>query len=310
MAVKPAQSSRVFLCYAQNDYDIVYTLYTRLLHDNVSVYLDEESVLPGQDWDLEISNTIRNADIIIICLTKEFSQAGYHLKEMRLALDEADMQPDGRIYIIPARLENCDIVEGLNRWQVVDLFRPTGYEKLKRTIEVQTINLSVELEKNESPSVTSAKKSLVNQNLISKRKGEEKWTKNNKLSVSKKLSKNNHIKSRNKKPLKTEIVVALIGAFAYVIAGLLGSPISEKIFSDNVVPSITHTPAVYQEAANPPETYPTEIADVDLAGNIIFMKLVPTGRFMMGSDYGINDGNFIHSIFTDAFYIDVKEVTN
>ena len=42
----------------------------------------------------------------------------------------ADEQPDGVAYLIPVRLEECEVPERLKRWQWVDLFRDGGYERL------------------------------------------------------------------------------------------------------------------------------------------------------------------------------------
>jgi formylglycine-generating enzyme len=40
------------------------------------------------------------------------------------------------------------------------------------------------------------------------------------------------------------------------------------------------------------------------------MKLIPAGTFQMGSDVGDADERPVHTVYVDAFYIDVHEVTN
>lgn len=40
------------------------------------------------------------------------------------------------------------------------------------------------------------------------------------------------------------------------------------------------------------------------------MRLVPAGKFMMGSASGSNDEKPVHQVYLDAFYMDVYEVTN
>jgi hypothetical protein len=47
-----------------------------------------------------------------------------------MVLDLADEQPEDKIYLIPARLEECDVPNRLARWQWVDLFDPKGYNRL------------------------------------------------------------------------------------------------------------------------------------------------------------------------------------
>jgi len=93
--------------------------------------LDEEDLLPGQDWRQEIPKAVRAADVVIVCLSKRFiAKAGYGQKEIVLALDAADEKPEGTIFIIPVKLEECQIPERLSRWHWVNLFEERGYERL------------------------------------------------------------------------------------------------------------------------------------------------------------------------------------
>lgn len=125
---------KVFLCHASADKPAVRALYTRLTKDGVDAWLDKEKLLPGQDWELEIRKAVRESDVVVVCLSKQFNQAGFRQKEVRLALDTAMEQPEGEIFIIPARLEECDTLESLRRWHWVDLFEDGGYNKLKQTL--------------------------------------------------------------------------------------------------------------------------------------------------------------------------------
>ncbi len=128
----------VFICHAPIDRDAVYTLYNRLTHDGVDLWVGEENLLPGQDWELEIRKAVRAADAVIVCLSKGFNQVGYQHKEVRIALNEASMQPEGSIFIIPARLEECDILESLKRWHCVDLFEADGYRRLVQALKARS----------------------------------------------------------------------------------------------------------------------------------------------------------------------------
>lgn len=124
------RSLKVFLCHAHADREAVYDLYKRLKREGVDAWLDKEELLPGQDWEHEIRKAVREADAIVVCLSKQFDQAGFRQKEVRLALDTAMEQPEGEIFIIPARLEECDNLESLRKWHWVDLFEENGYYNL------------------------------------------------------------------------------------------------------------------------------------------------------------------------------------
>jgi hypothetical protein len=122
---------KVFLCYSHKDFAQVYSLFRKLSSSGFDTWLDKVSLLPGQDWELEITKAVRSADIFIACLTQEFvSKSGFSQKEIRLAWDVAQEQPEGTIFIIPLRLEECEIPDRLKRWHWCNLFEQTGYEQL------------------------------------------------------------------------------------------------------------------------------------------------------------------------------------
>ena len=96
------------LCHASQDKPIVRELYQRLNAEGwIDPWLDEEKLLPGQDWDMEIEKTVEATDAVIVCLSKgSVSKEGYIQKEIKKVLDVSDKKPEGTIFIIPARLEN------------------------------------------------------------------------------------------------------------------------------------------------------------------------------------------------------------
>jgi hypothetical protein len=131
------RSMKIFLCHAHADRGSVHVLHNQLTKIGMDVWLDKERLLPGQDWELEIRNAVSEADIVIVCLSKQFSQAGFRQKEVRLALDTAMEKPEGEIFIIPARLEECDVPSSLRTRHWVDLFDERGYERLLQTLHEQ-----------------------------------------------------------------------------------------------------------------------------------------------------------------------------
>ena len=122
---------RIFLLHARSDEDAVFLLYRRLTRDGADVWLDRVKLRPGQDWQYEIRRAIYSSDFVIACLSKQFNQqGGYRHEELRIAVEKANLLPEDEIFIIPARLESCDMPEALRRWQRVDLFEADGYKKL------------------------------------------------------------------------------------------------------------------------------------------------------------------------------------
>ena len=128
---------KAFLCHAHDDKDSVKALYTHLLNDGVDAWLDKEKLIPGQDWRQEIRKAVSESDVVIVCLSNQFKYKGYRQVEVSIALEEARLQPEGEIFIIPARLEECETLVSLEKWHWVDLFNNDGYEKLMQSLKLR-----------------------------------------------------------------------------------------------------------------------------------------------------------------------------
>lgn len=135
---------KVFLCHAHADQESVRALYNHLTSNCADAWLDKEKIIPGQDWELEIRKAVRDSDIVVVCVSKQFNSAGFRQKEVRLALDVAMEKPEGDIYIIPARLENCETPESLKKWHWVDLFEGDGYKKIDRALSTRAQQIGLE----------------------------------------------------------------------------------------------------------------------------------------------------------------------
>jgi hypothetical protein len=148
LASSPHPSSRplrVFLCHASADKPAVRDLYQRLNQEGfIQPWLDEEELLPGQDWQFEIPKAVRASDVVLVCLSPQsITKAGYVQKEIKFALDIADEQLEGTIFLIPVRLEACDVPERLRKWHWANLFEARGYERLLRALKLRAETIGV-----------------------------------------------------------------------------------------------------------------------------------------------------------------------
>ncbi len=138
---------RVFLCHASVDKPKVRELDKKLRESGVDTWLDENSLIPGQNWDVEIPKAIGNSDVILICLSmNSVDKEGYINKEIMYALDKSLELPDGDIFIIPVRLEECRVPSRLSRWQWVDVFQDDGFDKLIRALKIRAQSLELKHE--------------------------------------------------------------------------------------------------------------------------------------------------------------------
>ncbi len=137
---------QIFLAHAKEDKEAVSELYDRLNEAGYKPWLDEKDLLPGQNWQSEISRVIKNSQLFIACLSKRsIAKQGFVQQEFRMAINQAAKLPSESIYLIPLRLDDCEIpdlrqneyglnlrdIHWLNYWEV------DGFDKLEKAISHQ-----------------------------------------------------------------------------------------------------------------------------------------------------------------------------
>jgi hypothetical protein len=133
--IPQAHRLRAFLCHSSDDKPAVRRLYHRLVDDGIDPWLDEKKLLPGQDWQYEIWKAVRTSDNVIVCLSRNsITKEGFVQKEIKYALDVAEEKPEGTLFLIPVKLEECNTPERLRRWHWLDFFEEESYEKLMRSL--------------------------------------------------------------------------------------------------------------------------------------------------------------------------------
>lgn len=135
---QPPRPLRVFLCHASQDKPAVRKLHELLISHGIDAWLDEVKLLPGQDWKREIANAICTSDAIIICATQaSVTREGFVQKELRWALDVGEEKPEGTIFLVPTKLEQCELPSRLLDRQWVDLFVDGGFDRLLEALRLR-----------------------------------------------------------------------------------------------------------------------------------------------------------------------------
>ena len=124
-----------FLCHASEDKLAIRTLRQYLISASVTPWFDEEDIVPGQMWESEINEAIARCHVFLACLSAQsVAKSGYVQLEVQKALERAMKLPPGRIFLIPVRLDACQIPDVLARFQWVDYFADDGAHKVVRAL--------------------------------------------------------------------------------------------------------------------------------------------------------------------------------
>ena len=141
-----------FLCYAKENSKEVREFRERLRAETwIDPWFDEEDILPGQKWEGSVADAVHNSHAVIVFLSSvAIRTEGFFQKELKLALDAAAEKPDGTIFIIPIRLDTCDVPERLLPYQYVDYFGDDAhkdhvYSSLIAALKIRAQNLGIKV---------------------------------------------------------------------------------------------------------------------------------------------------------------------
>ena len=131
-----SQETRIFLCYTRKDQPVVKQLYQKLADCGFKPWMDIQDILPGEDWQRVIKQSVREAHFFLACLSNNaVNRRGAIQVEIKEALEVWRQKLDSDIYLIPVRLEACEVPDTLVKFQWVDLFEPEGFEKLIKALK-------------------------------------------------------------------------------------------------------------------------------------------------------------------------------
>ncbi|MGH7456668.1 MAG: DUF1566 domain-containing protein, partial [bacterium] len=100
-------------------------------------------------WRPAIQKAIREAHFFVACVSKQWlptnpqDRKRFFRREIQTALDVLPELPPGDIFIIPIRLEECEVPDSLSLFQWIDYFPEDGWDRLIRAIHTQLARLGV-----------------------------------------------------------------------------------------------------------------------------------------------------------------------
>jgi hypothetical protein len=136
----------IFISYAREDVEEAKRIYKGLTSSGVNAWFDQESILPGQNWKVIISQAIRNCRYFLALLSQNsVNKRGYVQRELSEALDILDEFPSSEIFIIPVRLDGCKPSDPrLNKLHWADMF-PDWEDGLRKIVSSINADVPVEL---------------------------------------------------------------------------------------------------------------------------------------------------------------------
>lgn len=137
--MKNTQHKHVFVSYSRTDIETAKRLVDDLARSGYSCWFDIDDLLGGENWKYKIKQAIESCPFFI-CILSERSQKtkGFRHSEIRQALEIAKEIPPDKVYIIPIKIEKCDVVYSeLDNINILDLSKDwsNGVKIICRTIK-------------------------------------------------------------------------------------------------------------------------------------------------------------------------------
>jgi hypothetical protein len=126
----------VFISYCNKDFKHVLEVRKRLEEAGLTVRMEAHSIMGGEEWRKELVGFICKADVFVACISSTWvDREIFAYKEVNVACELEEKLPKEVSFIIPARLEECNIPQELENRQQVDLHVVPGIETLLKAIQ-------------------------------------------------------------------------------------------------------------------------------------------------------------------------------
>ncbi len=131
----------IFISYAKEDIIYAEKLYDYLLSKNYNPWLDKKKLNAGQNWEFHIQDALHKADFIVLLLSKtSVGKRGYVQREFRKALEYCEYKLDSDIYVIPLKIDDCEVPMNLQKFQWIELI-DDAFDQIVKSIEIQRSSL-------------------------------------------------------------------------------------------------------------------------------------------------------------------------
>lgn len=133
---KQPKKPLVFICHESEASEPVRKLYAYLKTGGFVPWLGESDIPAGGELAFETKRAINSADFALVCLSKNSTRKrGHFNKTLKWIMDRQDETYEGDIFMIPVRIETCELPDRLADLQPVDLFSSDGQERLIRAMK-------------------------------------------------------------------------------------------------------------------------------------------------------------------------------
>ncbi len=130
------KNKKVFIIYSHKDKDYARKLTGDLKEMGYNPWLDEQEIVPGQNWTKTVFQAIENSSVALYLSSKNTEgEGGFAFKEMMAAREVLRANKESQSPIIPIYLEESELPKELSEIHGVKLFEKNGMEQLDKGLK-------------------------------------------------------------------------------------------------------------------------------------------------------------------------------
>ena len=118
------ESTKIFISYAREDEKAAKKIYDDLKAAGHKPWIDTKDLKPGERWKSSIKKAIVGSKYFLALISSHsIDKRGFVQSELKIALEILDEFPEDAIFIIPVRLDDCQLQNAkLKELHIIDLF--------------------------------------------------------------------------------------------------------------------------------------------------------------------------------------------
>lgn len=131
------EDGKIFLCHANEDKPKVREVHQKLIELGYHPWMDEKDLVPGQSFEKEIEVALEKSKCVMIFFSEvSVAKRGFVQKELKHTLRLLDEFPSGEVFIIPVKLDECNVPREFSQLQWVSLNEVDVWEKLAKSLQL------------------------------------------------------------------------------------------------------------------------------------------------------------------------------
>jgi hypothetical protein len=116
--------ANIFLSYASEDFSVAQQLYYALVNLEHRVFFDKKVLKPGEEYNFEIIDSIRESDFAVLLLSQDFLSVGSYCRTELKIIQSNWPIPSGKIFPVIIRDMSFDIIPDYIK--SVTILKPDG----------------------------------------------------------------------------------------------------------------------------------------------------------------------------------------